>query len=624
MKKVVTEICKVYGYTLDNKFRDGGGSGTVYRVVKDEKKYAVKILNNKAPLDRFEKEIDICKKYEDFGLIKIIDNNHITIDGSDYYYYIMPFFTPLKYYERKTFNRTIEIIRQLADILKALSDRGVFHRDIKPNNVVIDEKEQKLYLIDFGLVKDIFNKSDITKDTERIGSLTFIAPERIRPKNTNLINNEKSDVFSFGMTAWALITQEDKGFNGQYSKNDDFCGFSSRGIDFPGISIIERIITDCTYINSDQRPTFFQIIETMKEFDNINKNTSDFYYESLFSTTKQRPRYVIWEDINDIYQVLHTTIKKRYQLEILLNKDDGWLNLEQVNLSNNYPEFLEISANNDIFGCYLLSPKYLLFANFEDIPFYILEVNEIIKFNKRLNIDAENELDWVQSVCEIDKNKFTYQICYFYHDLDGVDSLFNSREYNIILKGKFLICPINYEHTLMENIWSKLLYDQKINFPVFGENDIIDLNMKYTFVEVTKFKSRRRLLSKDEEFLILTFIDKMNKITVFNVQNDRFESKALKEMFGQSDLVFLLKTFEIAHDTISNFSLSPLYFPLDIFWEYYNSMGYDEFWFIRHPEHSKAYIRKSLYLFLYKYSPEQEKYKRLLYEEFKKDKSEDL
>jgi serine/threonine protein kinase len=107
----------------------------------------------------------------------------------------MSFFTPLKYYERKTFNKTIEIIRQLANILKALSDEGVFHRDIKPNNIVFDEKEQKIYLIDLGLAKDIFNESDITKNTERIGSLTFMAPERIRPKNVNLIDNEKSDVF---------------------------------------------------------------------------------------------------------------------------------------------------------------------------------------------------------------------------------------------------------------------------------------------------------------------------------------------------------------------------------------------------------------------------------------------
>jgi hypothetical protein len=72
------------------------------------------------------------------------------------------------------------------------------------------------------------------------------------------------------MTAWALITQEDKGFNGQYSKSDDFCGFSSRGIDFQGISIIEKIINDCTYINPNQRPAFSQILETMKEFDDIN------------------------------------------------------------------------------------------------------------------------------------------------------------------------------------------------------------------------------------------------------------------------------------------------------------------------------------------------------------------
>jgi hypothetical protein len=142
-------------------------------------------------------------------------------------------------------------------------------------------------------------------------------------------------------------------------------------------------------------------------------------------------------------------------------------------------------VNSDILAYYLLSPRYLLFANFEDIPFYILEVNEIIKFNKLLNIDAENELDWIQSVREIEKNRFTYQVCRFYRDLNGVDCLYNSREYNIILKGKFLICPINYEHTVMENIWSKLLYDQQINFPNFGRNDIIDLNKKYTFVEVT-------------------------------------------------------------------------------------------------------------------------------------------
>ncbi len=604
--KIVSNICKSINYNTKKIEKIGeGGSGIVYKIYKDNNEYAIKILSDNSILKRFENEIKISKQLKGNGIIEI--ENDGELDGIKYY--IMPFLIPLDKYCFKNYWETIECIKKIIKTLSYMASKGIFHRDIKPSNIVIDEKNNEVFLIDLGLIKDVFNVSINTEKKERIGSLTFIAPERIRPNDNEIINNEKADVYSLGMTIWSLLTKEKKGFGGQYSKLDLKNNFNSRKVDFEGVSIIEDLIEKCTSINPNQRPNFSEVFSEINKFNKNNLHLSDFYSNSQFAFRQTKPDYIIWENPNEIAQVLTGVIKRKYPLEILLYNGDGWLNLEKITSSKIYEGFIELYANSEMLYPYLMAPKYLLLANFEDIPFYILESKIFREFKKKIKYD--DDFVWMQPVCELNKFNFTYQICYNYNDFNSKEIPKTARAFNIIIKGSFLIQLINQENRTLENIWEKHPELFCFNLPFSKKNKKFENRKLFKFHEVNSFKSRDSLLSESEESNINLFIDFL--ISQKNKYGDRININTINSYFLSPETEDYIKTIlEISQQTVNNFSFSPFYIQLNHAYDEFNMKDNKSDYHInRHPEHSINLLMRKLYLFLYKYSDNQEKYYEL-------------
>ena len=91
------------------------------------------------------------------------------------------------------------IVKSIVNALYTIHQKGVIHRDIKPNNIFINENNNIIKLGDFGCsiyIKD--NKSD------PIGTIFYTAPEIIK----NLKYDEKCDLWSLGVTSYELHTGE--------------------------------------------------------------------------------------------------------------------------------------------------------------------------------------------------------------------------------------------------------------------------------------------------------------------------------------------------------------------------------------------------------------------------------
>ena len=95
----------------------------------------------------------------------------------------------------------IDIGKQLCDILTYLHSQEppVIHRDIKPQNVILDDNE-RVHLIDFGISRNFSEKA--LKDTVHIGTEGFMPPEQYGFSQTDC----RADIYSMGVLLCWLLT----------------------------------------------------------------------------------------------------------------------------------------------------------------------------------------------------------------------------------------------------------------------------------------------------------------------------------------------------------------------------------------------------------------------------------
>lgn len=105
------------------------------------------------------------------------------------------------------FRAIARIGRQAAEALQYAHERGILHRDIKPSNLLIDRQEV-LWLTDFGLAKVNLDASNLTESDDLIGTLRYMPPEALNGKL-----DERSDIYSLGLTLYELVTL-DPGLSG--------------------------------------------------------------------------------------------------------------------------------------------------------------------------------------------------------------------------------------------------------------------------------------------------------------------------------------------------------------------------------------------------------------------------
>jgi predicted ATPase len=96
--------------------------------------------------------------------------------------------------------RALELLGDLAAALDAAHAHGLLHRDVKPENVLLDE-EQNAYLADFGLARSDVG-SQATVAGSLAGTLAYLAPERIEGS----VASPASDLYAFACLAFCVLS----------------------------------------------------------------------------------------------------------------------------------------------------------------------------------------------------------------------------------------------------------------------------------------------------------------------------------------------------------------------------------------------------------------------------------
>lgn len=189
-----------------------GGMGIVYRAtyVENGKEVALKILSpgmTDSPqiAKRFEREMAILKKLKHPHIVRYFGGGK---SGGQLFYAmeLMPGGTvedALKQASRFTWERTLEVLRQVAEALEYSHNASIVHRDLKPANLFFD-KQGKVRLGDFGIARDT-DATALTAAGKTVGTYAYMAPEQIAGKPPV---SGKTDLYALGCVGFQLLTGE--------------------------------------------------------------------------------------------------------------------------------------------------------------------------------------------------------------------------------------------------------------------------------------------------------------------------------------------------------------------------------------------------------------------------------
>ena len=97
-------------------------------------------------------------------------------------------------------NDAINLSVQISEALAEAHDKGIIHRDIKPDNMMVDSRN-RIKVMDFGLAK-FKGAANITVAGGTVGTIGYMSPEQIQSENID----QRSDIFSFGVVLYELLT----------------------------------------------------------------------------------------------------------------------------------------------------------------------------------------------------------------------------------------------------------------------------------------------------------------------------------------------------------------------------------------------------------------------------------
>ena len=100
-------------------------------------------------------------------------------------------------------DQMLNITRQLCAALDAAHSEGVVHRDLKPQNILLN-KEDQVFVSDFGLAKSLSAADSMTQTGEMFGTPRYMAPEQVEAKSADA----RTDIYALGLVLYEMVTGE--------------------------------------------------------------------------------------------------------------------------------------------------------------------------------------------------------------------------------------------------------------------------------------------------------------------------------------------------------------------------------------------------------------------------------
>lgn len=201
------------GETLGNRYKllheaGSGGMAWVYlgEDLIDSRKVAVKVLypqytEDMAYVQRFVREAKLALGLDDPHIVRVLNYGA----DRDVHYLVMEYIEGKDLREvlnirgRLPYQEALSIVSQVAQALRRANERGIVHRDIKPQNLMITT-DGIVKVLDFGIAR-VRALPSLTQ-SGFVGSPYYISPEQAMGENVDI----RSDIYSLGVVTYEMLT----------------------------------------------------------------------------------------------------------------------------------------------------------------------------------------------------------------------------------------------------------------------------------------------------------------------------------------------------------------------------------------------------------------------------------
>jgi tRNA A-37 threonylcarbamoyl transferase component Bud32 len=200
-------------YRVEGKLGEGG-MATVFAATHPliGKKVAIKVISRRLCADQHavERFINEARTVNQIGHPNLVDVFAFGVLPDGRAYFVMEWLQGETLAERlqkgrMPVPRALDVLLQIVDALEAAHEKGVVHRDLKPQNIFVDERGDKtrVKLLDFGIAKLADSDASVPKTRSGVamGTAGYMSPEQARGKNVD----HRTDTYALGCVAYEML-----------------------------------------------------------------------------------------------------------------------------------------------------------------------------------------------------------------------------------------------------------------------------------------------------------------------------------------------------------------------------------------------------------------------------------
>jgi len=163
-----------------------------------------RLIENPYAQKKFDQEVEALLRMEHPGVVRVQDRGELS-DGRPYI--VMPYIdgVPLSSQiprEGMDLDRAASIVKQVGEALDHVHENGIFHRDLKPDNIMLRHGTDSVVLIDFGIAKLRASLIAPSMVSAIAGTVPYMSPEQLCGQKLT----RASDIYSMGIVAYEMVT----------------------------------------------------------------------------------------------------------------------------------------------------------------------------------------------------------------------------------------------------------------------------------------------------------------------------------------------------------------------------------------------------------------------------------